>query len=133
MSYRKPNTVADIPMLIVTAMLLIAGVVVIIGVCTQKAGSAEVSYADAYAHADKTPMVLVYTTPWCPNCHPYVKRLVSDGIDVVHFENDSIFPLVPHTCVRVRKGEQNYGFDFTGAVSTETIKAAIESCKERVK
>ena len=95
--------------------------------------SAEVSYADAYSHADKTPMVLVYTTPWCPNCHPYVKRLVSDGIDVVHFENDSIFPLVPHTCVRVRKGEQNYGFDFTGAMSTETIKAAIESCKERVK
>ena len=95
--------------------------------------AAEIDYATAYSHADKTPMVLVYTTPWCPNCHPYVKRLVSDGIDVVHFENDSIFPLVPHTCVRVRKGEQNYGFDFTGAMSTETIKAAIESCKERVK
>ena len=90
---------------------------------------AEVSYADAYAHADKTPMVLVHSAPWCPHCHPYYHRLARD-VDAVLVDADSPkFLPVPHTEVYCRIGDKWSGYDFVGVQSTVTIQEAVRGCQ----
>ena len=90
----------------------------------------EISYADAYAKADREPMVAVYTTAWCPKCHPYVDRLLVGGINLVHVQHSTAFPLAPHTEIWCRSGDEWVGYDFNGAVPTEQVKAAVQGCRD---
>ena len=115
--------------------ILAAAIVYVASACfAAKAIGAEVTYADAYANADKVPMVVVHTAPWCGKCHPYVSRLVKDGVSVVEVSSDHpAFPLVPHTQVCCRVGSEWFGYHFVGAVATDTIKSAVADCEASIK